>query len=63
MTEGQRLVAITFVQSWIADPFRREMLYEINEIAALEGLGMKPDNYTRMQLFQQRLLRHWADRP
>ena len=63
VTEGQRLVAITFVQSWVADPFRREMLYEINEIAALEGLGMKPDNYARMQLFQQRLLRYWVDRP
>jgi PKHD-type hydroxylase len=61
--KGQRLVAITFIQSRVADPFRREMLYEVNEIAALEGLGMRPENYTRMQLFQQRLLRYWADKP
>jgi len=63
VTRGQRLVAISFMQSRIADPFRREMLYEVSEIAALEGLGMRPENYTRMQLIYQRLLRYWADRP
>jgi PKHD-type hydroxylase len=63
VTEGQRLVAITFIQSRIADPFHREMLYEINEVAALEGLGMAHENFTRLQLFQQRLLRYWADKP
>lgn len=63
VTLGHRLVAITFIQSRIADPFRREMLYEVNEVAALEGLAMAPENYTRMQLFQQRLLRYWGDKP
>ncbi len=63
VTRGERLVAITFIQSRIADPWRREMLYEINEVAALEGLNMAPENYTRLQLFQQKLLRHWADKP
>jgi PKHD-type hydroxylase len=63
VTNGERLVAITFIQSRIADPFHREMLYELNEIAALEGLGMSPDNYARMQLVQANLLRHWGDRP
>lgn len=60
---GQRLVAISFIQSRVADPFRREMLYEVNEIAALEGLGMRPENHTRMRLFQERLMRYWADKP
>lgn len=63
VTQGQRLVAITFIQSRVADPFRREMFYEVNEIAALEGLGMRPENFTRMQLFQQRLMRYRADKP
>ena len=63
VTEGQRLVAITFIQSRIADPWHREMLYEINEVAALEGLNMAHENYTRLQLFQQKLLRYWADKP
>src|SRR5438128_5382574 len=52
VTAGERLVAITFIQSRIADKVRREMLYELNEVAALEGLGMQPDNYARLQLVQ-----------
>jgi PKHD-type hydroxylase len=63
VTRGERLVAITFIQSRIADPFRRELLYELNEIAALEGLRMQPENFTRLQLVQAGLLRHWGDPP
>jgi len=63
VTKGERFVAITFIQSRIADPFRRELLYELNEVAALEGLKMDPENYARLQLVQANLLRHWADRP
>ena len=57
VTSGERLVAITFIQSRIADKFRRELLYELNEVAALEGLRMAPENYTRLQLVQANLLR------
>lgn len=63
VTQGERLVAITFIQSRIADNFRRELLYELNEVAALEGLRMAPENFTRMQLIQASLLRYWGDRP
>jgi PKHD-type hydroxylase len=63
VTKGERLVAITFIQSRIADKVRRELLYELNEVAALEGLRMAPDNYTRLQLIQANLLRHWGDKP
>jgi PKHD-type hydroxylase len=63
VTAGERLVAITFIQSRIADNFRRELLYDLNEVAALEGLGMKPENYARLQLVQANLLRHWGDKP
>jgi PKHD-type hydroxylase len=63
VTKGERLVAITFVQSRIQDPFRRNMLFELNEVAALEGLKMDPENYGRLQLVQQNLLRHWSDMP
>jgi PKHD-type hydroxylase len=63
VTSGERLVAITFIQSRIADPFHREMLYELNEIAALEGLRMDKDNFARLQLIQANLLRTWGDRP
>lgn len=63
VTKGERLVAITFIQSRIADPSRRSLLFELNEVAALEGLKMDPENYSRLQLVQQNLLRRWADMP
>jgi PKHD-type hydroxylase len=63
VTKGERIVAITFIQSRISDPFRRDLLYELNEVAALEGLKMDPANFARLQLVQQNLLRHWADKP
>lgn len=63
VTSGRRLAAFCFMQSRIADPWRREMLYEINEIAALEGLNMAWDNFSRLQLFREKLLRHWTDKP
>jgi PKHD-type hydroxylase len=63
VTKGERLVAITFIQSRIQDPFRRNPLFTLNEIAALEGSNMAPDNFTRLQLVQNQLLRHWAETP
>jgi PKHD-type hydroxylase len=63
VTSGERLVAITFIQSRIQDNFRRELLYDLNEVAALEGLNMKPENFARLQLVQANLLRHWGDKP
>ena len=63
MTKGERLVAITFIQSRVPDPFRRNLLYDLNEVAALEGLKMAPENFTRLQLVQAQLLRHWGEKP
>ena len=63
VTRGERLVAITFIQSRIADPFRRTLLFDLNEVAALEGLKMEPSNFARLQLVQSNLLRHWGDKP
>ena len=62
VTRGERLVAITFIQSRIQDPFRRNMLFELNEVAALEGLNMSQDNFSRLQLVQANLLRYWSDK-
>jgi PKHD-type hydroxylase len=63
VTSGERLVAITFIQSKIGDPFRRNLLFDLNEVAALEGLTMKPENFARLQLVQSNLLRYWGDKP
>ena len=44
VTEGERLVAITFIQSRIADPWSAARCStRSTKIAALEGLSMKPD--------------------
>jgi PKHD-type hydroxylase len=63
VTRGERLVAITFIQSRIKDPMKRFTLFELNEVAALEGLKMDLGNYARLQLVQQNLLREWSDMP
>ena len=62
VTKGERLVAITFIQSRIQDPFRRNLLYDLNEVAALEGLNMRHENFTRLQLVQNQLLRYWGEK-
>jgi PKHD-type hydroxylase len=63
VTRGERLVAITFIQSRVQDPFRRNVLYNLNEVAAFEGANMAPENFTRLQLVQNQLLRHWGEVP
>jgi PKHD-type hydroxylase len=63
VTKGERLVAITFIQSRVPDPFRRSLLFELNEVAALEGLSMKQENFSRLQLVQANLLRYWGEKP
>jgi PKHD-type hydroxylase len=57
---GQRLVSITFIESFIADQHQRMQVYELNEIAALEGLTMKWENRVRLDVVRQNLMRMWA---
>ena len=61
VTRGERLVGLTFIESRIASAEKRDLLYELNEVAALEGLNMSWENYTRLQRVQQCLLRNWAE--
>ena len=63
VTKGERLVAITFIQSRVPDPFKRSLLFQLNEVAALEGLKMSQENFSRLQLVQNCLLRAWGDKP
>lgn len=57
---GQRLVAITFVESLIADETKRNLLYELNEVTALEGLNMRWENRTRLEAVRNNLTRLWS---
>ena len=63
VTSGERLVAITFIQSRVPNPFERSMLFELNEVAALEGLKMDQENFARLQLVQANLLRYFGEKP
>jgi PKHD-type hydroxylase len=63
VTKGERLVAISFIQSRVPDPFQRNMLFELNEVAALEGRKMDRANFARLELVQQNLLRTWGEKP
>jgi PKHD-type hydroxylase len=57
---GQRLVSITFIESHVADHHERMQVYELNEIAALEGLRMSPESRVRLDVVRQNLLRMWS---
>lgn len=57
---GRRLVSITFIESLIADQHRRTQVYELNELAALEGNTMKWENRVRLDVVRQNLMRMWA---
>ena len=61
VTRGERLVALTFIQSQVADSENRETLYELGEIAAITAEKMDVDTYTRLLHVQQNLLRKWGD--
>ncbi len=57
---GVRLVSITFIESHVADQHERMQVYELNEIAALEGLRMNPESRVRLDVVRQNLLRMWS---
>jgi PKHD-type hydroxylase len=57
---GQRLVAITFIESMIPEEFHRTQLYELSEVAALEGLKMDWSNRVRLDAVRNNLLRLWT---
>jgi PKHD-type hydroxylase len=63
VTRGERLVGLTFVQSFVSDPAKREILFELNNVAGLEGLKMAPDNYVRLRAIRDNLERRWSDAP
>lgn len=57
---GQRLVSITFIESYIIDQHQRMQVYELNEIAALEGANMRWENRVRLDVVRQNLMRMWS---
>ena len=60
VTTGQRLVALTFVESYVPDEQHRQMVFELGEVSALEGDKMHLLNRTRLELVRQNLMRRWS---
>jgi PKHD-type hydroxylase len=61
VTGGERLVGLTFVESMVPDGVQRELLYELNEVAALEGFNMSQENRTRLEYVRNALRRMWGE--
>ncbi len=61
VSAGERLVGLTFIESCIPDPANRDMLYHLDEVAALEGLNMSWENRTRLQYVRNNLRRIWGE--
>jgi PKHD-type hydroxylase len=57
---GTRIVSITFIESLIPDEHKRTQLYELNEVAALEGLKMDWQNRVRLETVRMNLTRMWS---
>ena len=61
VTKGQRLVAVTFVQSQIRDHYRRELLFELAEVLESEGDRLSEEMHKRFTNVQTNLHRLWAE--
>jgi PKHD-type hydroxylase len=61
LEQGERLVAITFIESEVRDPVQRALLYDLNEVYALEGETMEWENRIRLQHVHTCLKRMWAE--
>lgn len=62
VTRGERIVAITWLQSWIADAQRRELLLQIDELRAREMGGAKDARtLVLLESLRTNLFRMWSD--
>lgn len=61
VTRGERLVGLTFIESMVPDAVHRDLLYELNEVAALEGYNMSQENRTRLEYVRNYLRRMWGE--
>jgi PKHD-type hydroxylase len=62
VTRGERLVALTWIQSYVRDPARRELLYELNlarEALLKEAPGAEHTGYVDRSYAN--LVRMWSD--
>ncbi len=61
VTRGARVVAITFIESRVPNLVERDLLYELNEVAAIEGLSMSEEGRARLARVRDCLSRLWSE--
>ena len=57
---GERLVAITFIESHVVSEQDRWMLFELADISSLEGNVMSEPNRMRLEVVRYNLIRRWS---
>lgn len=62
VSSGERLVSITFIESFVAEEADRDAVFELGEVSALEGENMHWANRMRLELVRQNLIRRWSGR-
>ncbi|HET9484441.1 MAG TPA: Fe2+-dependent dioxygenase [Xanthomonadales bacterium] len=62
VTRGERIVAITWLQSWIADAARRELLLQLDELRNAEMAERRdPRTLVLLESLRTNLFRMWSD--
>jgi PKHD-type hydroxylase len=62
VTRGERLVAVTWVQSMVRDPARRELLYELHQAREkLLKISPESEETTLVNTAYMNLIRMWGD--
>lgn len=62
VTKGERLVAVTWLQSLIRDAGQRKILWELGEtIKSLEAQNASPETLLRLQATHHNLMRMWLE--
>jgi PKHD-type hydroxylase len=61
VTRGERIVAITFIESEVPNATHRDLLFEVNELAAIEGNNLSHESRSRLQRIQDCLRRMWSE--
>ena len=60
VTSGERLVAITFMESRVPDQFQRDLLCQLNDVVALEAFNISWESRTRLNYVAGALARMWG---
>ncbi|MDZ7627188.1 MAG: Fe2+-dependent dioxygenase [Parvularculaceae bacterium] len=60
VTSGVRLVAITFIESQISDEIKRNLMFILNDVAAIEGAKMEWRNRIQLEHVRHMLHRMWS---